>query len=51
MNCVVRDDGVEGGGHTWPGGTQYLPKAVVGTVCRDIDATREIFDFFARHQR
>lgn len=42
---------VEGGGHTWPGGAQYLPKAVVGTVCRDIDATSEIFDFFAKHRR
>jgi polyhydroxybutyrate depolymerase len=42
---------VEGGGHTWPGGKQYLPKAMVGTVCRDFDATREIFDFFAKHHR
>jgi polyhydroxybutyrate depolymerase len=42
---------VEGGGHTWPGGRQYLPEAVVGRVSRDIDATREIFEFFARHAR
>jgi len=41
---------LQGGGHTWPGGWQYLPKGVVGTVCRDIDATREIFDFFDRHR-
>ena len=40
-----------GGGHTWPGGKQYLFKAMVGKVCRDIDATQVIFDFFARHRR
>jgi polyhydroxybutyrate depolymerase len=21
---------VDGGGHTWPGGTQYLPNAIIG---------------------
>lgn len=40
-----------GGGHTWPGGPQYLPKFVVGPVCRDLDATRVIWDFFARHRK
>ena len=42
---------IEGGGHTWPGGRQYLPRALVGRVCRDFDATETIFDFFARHRR
>lgn len=42
---------IVGGGHTWPGGTQYLPKSTIGTVCRDIDGTKEIFDFFAAHAR
>ena len=42
---------IEGGGHTWPGGPQYLPAAVVGRVSRDIDATRVIWDFFAAHPR
>lgn len=42
---------IEGGGHTWPGGKQYLPKAIIGRVSRDIDGTREIFDFFADHTR
>ncbi|MBE7485833.1 MAG: esterase [Polyangiaceae bacterium] len=42
---------VEGGGHTWPGGAQYLPRGVIGGVCRDFDATRELFDFFAKHRR
>lgn len=42
---------VQGGGHTWPGGTQYLPKIVIGTTCRDFDAVPEIFTFFAKHRR
>ncbi|MGI9390404.1 MAG: alpha/beta hydrolase family esterase [Boseongicola sp.] len=37
---------VNGGGHTWPGGQQYLPVRVVGPVNRDISATREIWKFF-----
>lgn len=40
---------VEGGGHTWPGGSQYLPAAVIGPVNRDIDATDVIWKFFASH--
>ena len=39
---------IEGGGHTWPGGVQYLPKAVVGRVSRDIDGAKHIFAFFAK---
>jgi polyhydroxybutyrate depolymerase len=37
---------VRGGGHTWPGGSQYLPDFLVGRVSRDFDASEEIFDFF-----
>jgi polyhydroxybutyrate depolymerase len=40
---------LEGGGHTWPGGPQYLPRRLVGRVCRDFDATFAIWDFFSRH--
>jgi polyhydroxybutyrate depolymerase len=35
-----------GGGHTWPGGFQYLPKFVIGNVCKDFSAANEIFNFF-----
>lgn len=42
---------VRGGGHTWPGGVQYLPEFMVGRVCRDIDANRVIWDFFAKHPK
>ncbi|MBI4020274.1 MAG: phospholipase [Candidatus Aenigmarchaeota archaeon] len=40
---------VEGGGHTWPGGWQYLPEGFVGKTNRDIDANQVIWEFFKRH--
>jgi polyhydroxybutyrate depolymerase len=42
---------IEDGGHTWPGGSQYLPRGIVGRVCRDIDATRVIWEFFSAHPK
>ncbi len=42
---------VEGGGHTWPGGAQYLPAAWIGTTNRDIDASETIWRFFASAAR
>ena len=42
---------VDRGGHTWPGGPQYLPQAAVGRVTKDIDATVVIWDFFKRQAR
>lgn len=38
---------IEGGGHTWPGGTQYMPTALIGRVTRDIDGAEEIWSFFS----
>lgn len=46
--CLYR---IEGGGHTWPGGTQYLPRLVIGRVCRDFDATETIWAFFKAHPK
>lgn len=34
------------GGHTWPGGTQYLPKFIVGTVSHNLNACEIIWAFF-----
>jgi polyhydroxybutyrate depolymerase len=55
MEYVNRDDGtevilfiVDGGGHTWPGGLQYLPERVIGKTSRDIDANEVIWSFFRR---
>lgn len=39
---------VEGGGHTWPGGLQYLPARIIGRTSRDIDANEVIWSFFRR---
>ncbi len=39
------------GGHTWPGGQQYLPKVLVGRTCRDIDANTVIWNFFLTHPK
>lgn len=37
---------VEGGGHTWPGGYQYLPERFIGKTSRDMDANLAIWNFF-----
>jgi polyhydroxybutyrate depolymerase len=37
---------ITNGGHTWPGGTQYLPIFLVGTVSHNMDACQVIWDFF-----
>jgi len=42
---------VIGGGHTWPGGRQYLSPRMIGTVCRDINASEMILDFLLAHSR
>ena len=41
---------VEGGGHTWPGGFQYLPERFIGRTTREIDANQVIWDFFRQVQ-
>ncbi len=42
---------VEGGGHTWPGGNQYLDESDVGRVARDFRASDEVVRFFDAHPR
>ncbi len=42
---------LDGGGHTWPGGTQYLPEGLIGRVCRDFSATSIIWEFFRAHPK
>lgn len=36
------------GGHTWPSGKQYLPRALIGNVSREIDGAEEAWRFFSR---
>lgn len=37
---------IEGGGHTWPGGKQYLGKWLIGNTSNEINACDEIWHFF-----
>lgn len=37
---------LEGGGHSWPSGWQYLPEETVGRVSREIDAADASWAFF-----
>ena len=37
-----------GGGHTWPGGAQYLPSRIVGPAVQGLDATGILLDFVRR---
>jgi len=39
---------VEGMGHTWPSGSQYLPASLVGPVSTDVSPS-DLWEFFARH--
>jgi len=42
---------IEGGGHTWPGGYQYLSKIFIGKTSRDIDANEVIWNFLKKYSR
>ncbi len=44
---LIRFFKVNGGGHTWPGGAIDIPS--YGLTNRDINATREIWNFFQMH--
>jgi polyhydroxybutyrate depolymerase len=37
---------VRGGGHTWPGGYQYLPAVFIGRTSNQLDASAAILEFF-----
>jgi polyhydroxybutyrate depolymerase len=42
---------IVGGGHTWPDGTQYLPKMIIGPVSHNLDACEVIWDFFKHYAK
>lgn len=42
---------IEGGGHTWPGGYQYLPDWVIGKTSLEINANETIWRFFKTKKR
>lgn len=42
---------IDKGGHTWPGGKQYLPAAVIGPTTHALDGSEAIAQFFLAHAR
>jgi polyhydroxybutyrate depolymerase len=48
---AVRVYSIEGGGHTWPGGMQYLPRFIIGRTTRQVDASAIIVRFVLDHPR
>ncbi len=46
LNLPVEKIIIINGGHTWPGGVQYLPKKWVGLVTKDFNACDELWRFF-----
>ncbi len=50
-HVVVELLNINNGGHTWPGGPQYLSPALIGPVSREFSATERIWQFFAEHGR
>jgi polyhydroxybutyrate depolymerase len=42
---------VEGGGHTWPGGPQYLPEGTVGRVSAELDGAQTVWNFVLAQRR
>ncbi len=51
QNVAVRLITIYGGGHTWPGGPQYLPESIIGRVSRDFDGSRVVWQFVSRYRR
>jgi polyhydroxybutyrate depolymerase len=51
LGAEVRAYRILGGGHTWPGGFQYLGVWIIGRTNRDIDADEELWNFFRRFHR
>lgn len=40
---------IDGGGHGWPSGKQYLPIKLIGMIPQHFDATRIVLDFACLH--
>ena len=42
---------IQNGGHAWPGGWAYLPRAIIGVTTRNLDANEAIWAFFKKYKR
>jgi polyhydroxybutyrate depolymerase len=41
---------IDGAGHTWPDGMQYLPKFIIGSTTHTFDASEVIWQFLSAHR-
>ena len=39
---------IDGGGHGWPGGPQFMPARVIGPITKHLDATGLLLDMAER---
>jgi polyhydroxybutyrate depolymerase len=42
---------INNGGHTWPGGWQYLPELIIGKTTQNLNANEVIWNFFKSHPK
>lgn len=42
---------INGGGHTWPQGNQYLPEKTIGKTSQDFNANETVWQFLKDHPR
>lgn len=40
---------IDGGGHTWPGSEEPMPRLITGHTTQDIDASAVLWEFFEKH--
>lgn len=45
-NTQIKLVTINSGGHTWPGGKQYLPKGIIGRVSKEFKASDLMLEFF-----
>lgn len=41
---------INNGGHTWPGGWQFMPEFIVGKTTKNLNACQEIWSFFKQYK-
>ncbi len=46
LDTAVKLIQINGGGHTWPGGWQYLSKDIIGATSQELNAADTIWEFF-----
>jgi polyhydroxybutyrate depolymerase len=50
LDTAVKLVQIDGGGHTWPGGWQYLSADTIGATSQELNAADIIWAFFQQFQ-